>query len=204
MKNFNVRKESRTSRDCFRIATTSLELAMRSKENWEVEHHSITGTIFVAFSIEAMLNHFGRILFDDWNDQKGTRKDLHKKIFVAVNLPEYLGSKTYKKAKSCFNLRDELAHGKTREETLEVTLPDDTSRENTVRHMTSIATKPVRKISIQLLDEYILVAKKIEKDIQENGYYPNQEHLSLELREKLIECPLDVTGICIWQNIISR
>ena len=198
MKNINVRKESRSSHDCFRVATTCLELAKRSNESWEVEHHSVTGTIFVAFAIESMLNHFGQIYFDDWDEQKIRRKELHKKLFKLVNLPEYLGGNTYKKANSCFLIRDKLAHGKTKEENIEVTLPEEISHNDTVLHITTLATEPIRKINIQLLEEYISIAKKIETDIQENGYYPNQEHLPLKMREKLIECPLDVSGVCIW------
>ena len=77
-------------------------------------------------------------------------------------------------------------------------MPEEVSHNDTLLHITTLATEPIRKINIQLLEEYISIAKKIEADIQENGYYPNQEHLSLKMREKLIECPLDVSGACIW------
>ena len=200
MNNIKVQKEARSSRDCFRIATTSLELAKRSNEDWEIEHHSVTGTIFTAFSIEAMLNHFGKIFFNDWDNQRIRRKELHKKLFNVVNLPDYLGSKAYEKANECFKTREKLAHGKTVEEDIDVTLPEGTSHADAVLHITTLPTEAIRNISIKLLDDYILTARKIEKDIQENGYYPNQEHLPIETREKLLESPLDASGISIWKS----
>ena len=43
----DVKLESRSAYDSFHIATTSLELAKRAKESWEIEHHSITGITFM-------------------------------------------------------------------------------------------------------------------------------------------------------------
>ncbi len=173
-------------------------MATRSNEDWELEHHIVTGAIFTAFSIEAMLNHFGKLFFNDWDNQRIVRKELHKKLFSVVNLPDYIGSKTYQKANECFKLRDKLAHGKTVEEDVVVTLPEDISHADAVLHITSLPTEPIRNVNIKLLDDYIMTAREIEKDIQENGYYPNQEHLPKESREKLLESPLDVSGVSIW------
>jgi hypothetical protein len=79
-----------------------------------------------------------------------------------------------------------------------VALPHDLQNESVVRHITSIPIEPVREISLELLDEYILVAQKIEKDIQDNGFYPSQDHLSQFSREKLLECPLQSSGAYSW------
>ena len=198
MISINVKLESRSARDCFRVATTSLELARRAEEQWEVEHHSITGITFSAFSIEAMFNHFGRIFFNDWDKLKESRKESHKRLFKAVNMTNYLGSKEYQIAKKCFELRDLLAHGKTKNETLVIELPKESDKESIFNHMIALDSKPFREASYELLKLFIETTRKIEKDIESSGYYPNQEHIEQELRSKLSECPLSVSGIRSW------
>lgn len=193
-----MKLESRSARDCFRVATTSLELARRAEEQWEIEHHSITGITFVAFSIEAMFNHFGRIFFKDWNELKESRKQSHKKLFKAVNLPNYLGGKEYQIAKNCFELRDLLAHGKTKSETLVVQLPKETDDNSIFNHMLSLDSKPFREASYDLLKQFVETARTIEKDIEANGFYPKQDYIEKELRSKLCECPLSVSGVRSW------
>lgn len=191
----NVKMESRPAYDNFRIATNCLELARRSSEDWEVEHHSITGITFVAFSIEAMLNHYGRILCESWDETRECRIKLHKRLFKAVNLPFYLGGNEYRLAKQCFNLRDLLAHGKTKNETTDLNLPDELDDRSKLAHMLEVKTEPFRCANYTLLEKFIDATRKIEKDIEEHGYYPNQEHIEESLREKLQEAPLSVSGI---------
>jgi len=201
LKSINLRLESRSAHDCFRVATTSLELARRAKEQkeqWEIEHHSITGITFVAFSIEAMINHFGKIYFPDWDNLKECRKSSHKKLFKSVNLPNYLGAKEYQVAKRCFDLRDMLAHGKTLNENLTIELPKDTDSQSIFQRMLSVDSKPFREVSYELLKLFVDTSRKIEKDIEQSGFYPNQEHISQELRKKLCECPLSVSGVRTW------
>lgn len=198
LSSINVKFESRSAKDNFRVATTSLELARRASEEWEIDHHCVTGITFTAFSIEAMFNHFGQILFNDWNADKSNRKDSHKKLFREVNLPNYLGVKEYQNAKKCFELRDLLAHGKTIEETIVIDLPDSIGGDEVVREITSIGSRPHREANYNALKAFIETAIKIEKDIQENGFYPNQTHLPEEDREKLSECPLSVSGTYEW------
>jgi len=198
MSSITVKFESRSAKDNFRVATTSYELAKRASEEWEIDHHCVTGIVFVAFSIEAMLNHFGQILFDDWDTDRLDRKKLHKKLFGEVNLPDYLGTREYQNAKKCFDLRDLLAHGKTIEETIIIKMPDDISRDEVVHAVTSIRSKSHRNTSCEVLKVFIDTARKIERDIQMNGYYPNQLDLPKEDRERLLESPLSVTGIYTW------
>ena len=198
MSSINVKFESRSAKDNFRVATTSYELARRASEEWEIEHHCITGIVFTAFSIEAMLNHFGRILFNDWDANKLNRNASHKKLFREVNLPNYLGTKVYQTANNCFVLRDLLAHGKTIEETIIIDVPDDIGRDKVVHKVTSIRSKAHRNTNCEVLETFIETAKNIEKDIQDNGFYPNQTHLPKKDREKLLECPLSVSGIHTW------
>ncbi len=190
--------ESRTSHDCFQIANTCFELALRSEEEWEVQHHCVTGITFSAFSIEAMINHFGNIMFPNWDKQRLKRKDLHKQLFESVNLPGYLGSSTYQQAAECFYLRDNLAHGKTTKARTTVDVPEKLSGDEITYRVVSIKSKPFLDLDIKMLRKYIQTAQQIESDIQDNGFYPGQEDIPLDEREKLNECPLSVTGIRTW------
>ncbi|GLR77172.1 hypothetical protein [Aliivibrio sifiae] len=198
MNKIKVQMESRSAKDCFRIATTSLALAKRADEEWEIEHHVITGITFSAFSIEAMINHYARIYNKDWNNLKGSRKEAHKKFFKDVNLPNYLGTKEYQNANACFELRDMFAHGKTKNEILTIDFPEDSDSETVFNHMVQLGSEPFRKSDLKLLQLFVDTAKKIEKDIESNGFYPNQDHIELTLRSKLRECPLSVSGVRSW------
>ena len=198
MNSINVKFESRSAKDNFGVATTCLELARRASEEWEITHHCVTGITFTAFSIEAMLNHFGKIFFDDWNEKKLDRNSAHRKLFKEVNLPRYLGSKEYQNAKKCFDIRDILAHGKTIEDEIVVDIPENAESHDVVRTITSIGSKPHRDANYKMLIAFIETARKIEKDIEENGFYPNQSHLPKKDRSKLLECPLSVSGTYKW------
>lgn len=198
MRSIKVELDARSACDCFRVATTSLELAKRSEEHWEVEHHSVTGITFTAFSLEAMFNHYGQIFFKDWNEQRGCRTDSHRRLFKAVNLPGYLGSKEYQIAKKCFEIRDFLAHGKTKNESLVIELPDHSDSQSIFNHMISLGSKPFRFASYELLEQFIETTRKIEMDIENNGFYPHQTHIEATFREKLCECPLSVSGARSW------
>jgi hypothetical protein len=198
LKSINVHFESRSARDCFRVATTSLELARRANEDWEKLHHSITGITFVAFAIEAMLNHFSIIYFPDWNSTVKRRKDAHKQLFEKANLPNYLGGKEYQLANKCFELRDLLAHGKTTSETVTVDIPLTMDKESILHNVLSIKSLPFREVSYDILELFVENTRKIEKDIEANGYYPNQDHIPENIREHLCECPLSVSGVRTW------
>lgn len=196
MVEITVDSESRAAHTCFSIATNCQGLAHLASEKWEIEHHCTTGIIFVAFSIEAMINHFGKIMFKDkWEAKRTNRKEQHRIFFKSVNLPSYLGTENYQIANKCFEIRDNFAHGKTKDETLKVTISDDISHEDLVRQVVYSPTSMESLATIENLDKYIEIAHNIEDDIQEHGYYPGQDHIPKEEREKLLECPLNVTGI---------
>lgn len=74
MDEYVVQHESRTALHCFGIARTSVALAKKAKTADDITHHCVTGITFAAFSIEAMINHYGRIYFSDWNLLKLPRK----------------------------------------------------------------------------------------------------------------------------------
>ncbi|MFM2315371.1 MAG: hypothetical protein RLZZ04_4649 [Cyanobacteriota bacterium] len=198
MVEITVDSESRAAHTCFSIATNCQGLAHQAQasEEWQIKHHCITGVIFVAFSIEAMINHFGKVMFkDEWEKKKKCRKEQHKMLFEAVNLPNYLGTRNYQVAKECFKIRDSFAHGKTNDETLELTVSGDISHKERVRQVVDLSTSMESLATIENLDKYIEIAQKIEEDIQEHGYYRDQDHIPEEERKKLLECPLSNMGI---------
>ena len=199
MEEITVNSESRAAYTCFSIATTCQDLADTASEEWEIRHHCTTGIIFVAFSIEAMINHFGKVIFkDEWEREKRCRKNQHKMLFEAVNLSNYLGKRTYQIAKQCFEIRDSFAHGQTKDETLKVSVPHDISRKEKVNKVLFAPTSMESLATIENLDKYIKIASKIEEDIQEHGYYPDQDHIPEEERRKLLEYPLNGTGIKVF------
>lgn len=193
---YPVDLEKRAAYICFEIATNCQGLAYQAAEEWEIRHHCTTGIIFVAFAIEAMINHFGQIMFEDeWEKERISRKEQHKKLFKAVNLPDYLGRKSYQIADRCFKIRDIFAHGKTNNETVNLTVSPNISFEELSIKTLFEPTSMENLATIENLDEYIEAARQIEEDIQEYGYYPKQNNIPQEEREKLIECPLEGMGI---------
>jgi hypothetical protein len=197
MVEITVDSESRAAHTCFSIATNCQGLAHQASEEWEIKHHCMTGIIFVAFSVEAMINHFGKVMFkDEWGKRESKcRKERHKTLFEAVNLTNYLGTTTYQLTKECFQIRDTFAHGKTNNETLKLNVSENISREELIYKAVSKPTSIENVATIENLDKYIEIALKIEEDIQEHGYYPDQDHIPEKEREKLRECPLEATGV---------
>jgi hypothetical protein len=193
MKTINVQCESRTARDCFRTANNCLGLAERSDEQWEIDHHCVTGVVFAAFAVEAMINHFGQIYFADWNDQKGQRKHLHKKVFKKVNLPCYLGSTKYQQVDLCFDIRDSIVHGKTRNHEFAVDISEEAGHENIVTKIVSNPAPSFSQCNTEMLESFINLASEIQRDIEDNGFYPDTSR-------PLAECPLTNSGLHTWSN----
>ncbi|MGL6340795.1 MAG: hypothetical protein ACRC80_16840, partial [Waterburya sp.] len=188
MVEITVDSESRAAHTCFEIATNCQGLAHQASEESEIRHHCITGIIFVAFSIEAMINHFGKVMFkDEWEKERKDRKTQHKMLFKAVNLPCYFGTTNYQAADECFKIRDNFAHGKTKDETLKVNVPRDIPRQEQVQKVVFAPTSMESWATIKNLDKYIETAQKIQYDIQ--------DHIPEKEREKLLECPLNVMGV---------
>jgi hypothetical protein len=189
-----VHIESRSSVDAFLTAKRSLDLARKAKDQLEQEHHCVTGIVFCAFAIEAMINHFGQIYFDDWNESEanGGRKASHKRLFNVVGLNGYLGSSNYQKASICFKLRDFFAHGKTEQEAMTINVLGDQDELEIAWDISSIRSKGFRDISLKLLSDYVVLAEAIESDIQSVGTYPDNEGVLLN------EYPLSINGSRSW------
>lgn len=198
MKKVSIEMQARSACDCFQVANTSLELARRAKEDWERDHHCITGITFTAFSIEAMINHFGCIYEENWNELKMGRKELHRRLFNHVNLKGYLGTTNYHNAQRCFVMRDAFAHGKTLMESAEVELSDFLDGEEAALQIATLKTASFRAPTFDLFELFIKSARQIERDIQANGFYPNTSGHPNYQPQPLRECPLSVTGIRMW------
>jgi len=195
MKNISVKYENRQANECFKIATTSLGLAISEKDNYIINHHCVTGIIFTAFAIEAMINHYGNIYDDKWNNKKDKRIILHGEVFKCANLPCYCGTSTYQKANECFNIRDYFAHGKTTNENGNLEVEEPLPSDKIINEVHSIKPEKYELINISNLREYINVARQIQKDIEEKGFYPDNK---FGQKRKLCEKPLYASGIYGW------
>ena len=201
MRKRGVNTEARTATVCFSVATASCTMARRSYDDAERRHHCLVGLVFVAFAFEAMLNHYGRILFSDWAERKKQRlrrKQWHREFFRAVNLTDYLGCGPYQTVSKCFNLRDVVAHGHTVEESDDVSVDEELDHTEVAREILFAPVGPEKTATITALEESLEALKAVEEDIESHGYYPDQEGPDGEGGEHLCECPLSVTGARIW------
>lgn len=161
------------------------------------QHHCMTGIVFCALAIEAMINHYGKIYFRNWNEEKGVRKELHKKVFTEVNLPCYLGTKNYQNADDCFKLRDKIVHGKTTNEEKIIDMQSETNEES-ISDILRIRPDFFYEINIETLEKYIDTARNIQDDIENNGFYPDKIDPITGEKEKLGELPLSNSGVYEW------
>ena len=190
-----LKYESRQALECYRIANESLGLAKTADEDWLIRHHCVTGTIFIAFAFEGMINHYGRIYEKSWNSLKEPRKDLHKKVFAWVKLRgDYCGTTAYQKINECMDIRDAIAHGKTKDEkrTIEI---DKSNKSEMIKQVVSTPPAVHDQISIEKLEEYIDATDKIQKDIEESGHYPYRENAATGEDRPLSEWPLSNSGV---------
>lgn len=64
-----------------------------------------------------------------------------------------------------------------------------------MKKMISAPTAIESVATIENLNEFIEIARQIERDIEDHGFYPDQDHIPQEQRRKLQECPLEVSGL---------
>lgn len=173
--------EVRSSYLCFKVVTTSHQMALWADDDFEKRHHCLVGHVFAAFTFEAMLNHYGRIIFDDWNsisDQRTDRKSWHQKFFKKVDLPFYLGNKPYQTLRRCFFTRDALAHGHTDDEVGELCTEHTDSETELLRKVLTVPRGQEKNATVESLKSAIDALRQFQNDIEANGYYPSPEGLS--------------------------
>ncbi len=85
-----------------------------SEQEW---HNSISVIVFCAFSLEGFLNHAGDELIDDWNNLFENLKPKAKLIFLTdkYNIKIDFGKKPFQSFRVIFEIRNQLAHPKTKE-----------------------------------------------------------------------------------------
>lgn len=176
----------------FSMANVSKGLALSATEEWEVTHHCVSGMLFVTFAVEAMINHFGAEKIEGWNSHQDDRKSMHREVFKAYGMKDYLGGKNYQAIEACFKLRDSIVHGKTVNEEFEINIPFDMSDSALVSHILSIPSDAVESIDLKKFILWIDVAKKIQDDFYSS--IGDDASISQSL-------PLDVTGISSWHRI---
>lgn len=202
MHHIQIQSQSRPANDFIRIVDTSLEFVRRSSEDWEKRHHCSVGVVFAAFTAEAMINHYGKVLFGSrWaevsapNGKHLDRKDLHKTVFRKANFPkDYRGNKTYQTINSCLKIRDKFAHGKLEDEELYVDSETVKTSSDIILHPSSIIGDRSEEELKALADALY----QLQEDFETYAEYPGQEHLPEEERERICQRPLDVTGVKTW------
>lgn len=198
MSQLAVHVDGRTSHLCFKVAQYSHEMARTCPEETVQAHHCIVGIVFCAFAVEAMLNHYGAILVEDWDESErtiGSTKERHKFIFKKANMPGFLGTSTYQIIKECFDLRDRLAHGRSYTEMIGVEVKESDTAETLVHQVLSAPSGLQVEATVSRLEAYISAASETQRQIENNGVYPSWSNQS---GQKLCEMPLSLQGMRMW------
>lgn len=75
----------------------------------------VASLIFSAFTLEAYLNHLGKLRNKEWDEieRKYPKLDKYKLFSAAANVRVDFGVRPYRTLIELFNFRDHMAHGKT-------------------------------------------------------------------------------------------
>ncbi len=214
MVNANIQLETRPAYECFKIAEKAYFNAMQIEKDGSLDdrfYHCLTGITFAAFAFEAMINHYGRIYYADWNEterKKGNRKDRHKELFKKVGLTNYCENKEYEIVNKYVKIRDYFAHGKTKEEEISLRI-NNTTLDEELDDIFNIkgSDKIYKIINVEALEEFIETLKKIQNKIETTGKYPSGYRSVSGLAENgdrpLHEFPLQMSGTHTWSYPIS-
>ncbi len=104
-----------TYRYMIKIAETMLHQAQNNNEY----NNSISTIVFCAFALEGFLNHVGEELVKEWTEACEKYKPKDKLVFLAdkFNIEINFGKNPFQSFKIIFEIRNQLAHPKTREHT---------------------------------------------------------------------------------------
>lgn len=196
-----IEAEIRPAKLMYSMALNSLGFASCATEEWEKKHHLVAGVVFAAFTFEAMINHYARVVLSDWKEieeRKKLRKrePFHVYLFESVNLPEYTKKDPYLIILRCIHLRDRFAHGKTTDEIFTTQIQAGLSGQEECHQVLNALTQIEQECNEMHLQLFIDAILQVEKDIETNGKYP-ADHPNRP-GEQLLECPLSVTGVRMW------
>jgi len=119
-------------------------------------HHLLSANIFSAFTLEAYLNHLGKLKCDAWDILEPTLRTEQKLQLIAMTIGAAVdrGKRPFQSWTEIFRLRNFFAHGKTQEiqDVIQDPLPRDA-------YFPSLDPKEITRISID-------ATKKILEDMQ--------------------------------------
>ena len=103
-------------------AMTAERMLEQAKSTNEIDN-SISAIVFCAFSLEGYLNHVGDELIKDWSDLFENLKPKEKLILISegFNVEVQLGNAPFQSFSTIFEIRNQLAHPKTKKHTYENT-----------------------------------------------------------------------------------
>lgn len=191
----NVRKQNKPSYECMLNAETALALCKQSNISLS-EYHCSAGLVFLAFAVEAMFIFYRRQVDLNYDKQDRTRRrDFHKATMKLCGVKNLLGSRDYQIVDKCLQARDDIAHGDFFESDFEYlsTSADDDMH---VKEIVSQSSEQFRNITLQMLEEGIEAAKRIDDHISDNGYKVDA-CIEPEFRQKL-QPAFGVSGLSMW------
>lgn len=107
----------------YKGAKYMLELAENSKKGQL--YTTVSALVFSAFTLEAYLNHLGKLRNKEWNEieRKYSKFDKYKLFASAVGINfDSFRSRPYSTLKELFEFRDRMAHGKTTIENVDISV----------------------------------------------------------------------------------
>jgi len=191
---YKVNFEARPSFDLFNFAKLSLSLYKKANDNQLAKYYLVSGLLHTASAFEAMINHYGNVLFQDWENEtyKLGRTQTDKMLFKKVGLCGFTGDKNYQKIASYFKLRDFMMHAKSSVESSHISIIDNATEDYRVDKINSISHSKIESLTIEKLSEFIDLVEKVQWSIEDKAEYPDFHEFN-EL--KFSECPLGVSGL---------
>lgn len=103
-----------------RGAKHMLDLAERSEEGQL--YFLVASLVFSAFTLEAYLNHLGKLRNSEWDkiERKYSKFEKYKMFSAAAGLKVDFAARTYCSLEALFEFRDRMAHGKSTTEDVAV------------------------------------------------------------------------------------
>lgn len=194
MTSYEINFEARPSYDFFIFANLSRDLMKRAENDELGKYYLVTGFIYTAFSFESMINHYGKVLFNDWETviNKKSRKEIDRIVFNEIGLTDFLGCNLYQNVKRCFEIRNFFSHGKTNDEIVNFSFEGNDADVHKMDRVNSVSHSKIQGLDIESLSEFIEAVEEIQYQIEDNALYPEWHPYA---GQKLSECPLGFSGL---------
>ncbi|HEP8042914.1 hypothetical protein ACOWPK_19725 [Pseudomonas aeruginosa] len=151
------RQSTNTFAYMFIGAKMMLEQAERDKDGQL--YNLVSCLIYCAFTIEAYLNHLGKLKYKNWEKTERKHPKLKKYIMLCAQAgvePDFT-QRPYSTLSELFAFRDKMAHGKTTVEniTKEIELPSTSSRFTTEAEWQNFSSIENAKRAIQDTEDLV-------------------------------------------------